>query len=116
MARYIDAEALYKILNERNMLETYKDYMAVNRAINDTPTADVVPKSELNRYKMCSSKEDYQNKVARLRQREAAMEIFEEIDTIYSLFDDDDEIFVGNLRTELKRIKKKYTEEHHEIG
>lgn len=47
MARYIDAEALYKILNERNILEMYKDYMAVNRAINDTPTADVVPKSDV---------------------------------------------------------------------
>lgn len=100
MAEYIDREQVCENCNNKNYCEKEKC------PVYKVSTADVVPRSELNRYKMCSSKEDYQNKVARLREREVAREIFEEIEgcfmfgeRIYSI----DKITYAEL-------KKKYTE------
>lgn len=79
MPRYIDADAFEQKLADKGIF-----FPALfKNELNNTPTADVVPKSEL----------EY---------------VFEELEDVYCFFDDYDEVSVGNLREEINRLKAEH--------
>ena len=94
--RYIDADALIKKIYPINA-------KAVKLAIDNTPTADVVPKSEVERV--------YDNLKAVLEERaetkqEVAREIFEEIER--NIINSNFEFMFVNKKY-FAELKKKYT-------
>lgn len=113
MARYIDADELLKRLPDDL---PYK--ASVKRVLIQAPTADVVPRcevEELNRayleYEETSGLKQAKTEIAR--------EIFEEIDNALienfhadcQMGDCIEDYYDDNLRDDIFKIKKKYTEE-----
>ena len=129
MARYIDADALRKNEIERchcvpcvgSNDNNYKD---LDEVLNDCPTANVAPKSEvewlekenarllnLSEYNRSAIEQDIADAKA-----EVAREIFEEIEKHLFVIAPIEE-FDGWARIQLAdimRLKKKYTEANHE--
>ena len=118
MARYIDAD---KMVAKDNAYTTFPHDLAgcddtdLVRWINEQPTADVVPKSEVEKLQ-----EAYNDRLAKDIQTnaefvkhakaEAAREIFEEIDSmIFGTIIPDDCAIISIAM--LAELKKKYTEE-----
>ena len=111
--RYIDADVLIKKLFPYDVVDK-KDYAinakAVAFAIANIPTADVVPKSEVERV--------YDNLKAVLEERaetkqEVAREIFEEIEKALNLskcYGNSGTYFEHDIETDIAELKKKYTE------
>jgi hypothetical protein len=86
MARYIDADALYKKLYPLDLADKRKytiNAKAVADAIANIPTADVVPKSEFNKTiaEWAYLHADVLNKLENAK-AEVAREIFEEIEKL----------------------------------
>ena len=112
MPRYIDADALYKKLYPLDLADkrTYTiNAKAVADAIANIPTADVVPKSEVEYWKKQCFYACMHNgclDFAKIK-AEVAREIFEEIErTLKSEIP-----FIGSaVVVMLANIKKKYTE------
>ena len=103
MARYIEREKFLKKCAEAWGYAgvTIK---AIEQIADECTTADVVPKSEVERWR--------RNLEAVLEERaetkaEVAREIFEEIE---KFMDEDDGLSVFMTRTEFFELKKKYTE------
>ena len=133
MARYIDADALIENV-KRVYCTDCNNYNEVRcRAcgtddaldmIEDAPTADVVPKSEVEKLQ-----EAYNDRLAKDIQTnaefvkhakaEVAREIFEEIDSLLKIFCDEplyssDDLVcdIADLVYDIAELKKKYTEGH----
>ena len=113
MARYIDADALYEKLNPLDLVDKRLytiNAKAVADAIAKTPTADVAPKSEVERL--------YYNLQAVLEERaetkrEIAREIFEKIEKALNLskcYGESGIYFEHDIETDIAELKKKYTE------
>ena len=126
MARYIDADALMEELKSLQVTVTGirvgKGYLSqivreyqksVLKIVHEQPTADVVPKSEverlqniLNSYALqYGTVKDQQSMIDKAKQ-EVAREIFEEIG---KYMDEDDGLSVYMTRTEFYELKEKYT-------
>ena len=119
MARYIDADELYKKIFPLDVVD--KRHYSINakaiaEAIDKTPTADVVPKAEVDRLRF--------NLKAVLDERavdksEVAREIFEEIERLLSANQSGEflgyrvawfDYFDFNLAEDTSKLKKKYTD------
>ena len=122
MARYIDADELYKATQKR-IAEANEARMAVVDdefldLINDAFTEDVAPraefealKDEADRYKRYYFRHDYDEMIAEAK-AEVAREIFEEIEKHLFVIAPIEE-FDGWARIQLAdimRLKKKYTQ------
>lgn len=121
MTRYYESESLIDFVkNNTPHINGETTMQCVVRAIQNAPTADVVPESEIERLKrICNSYAlQYgtvrdQQKVIDEAKREVAREIFEEIETklkpviLLSCFGQP----VYNSSVILAELKKKYTEE-----
>jgi hypothetical protein len=112
MARYIDAEKLREKINP--WLDGCVLVMAVE-SLDEAPTADVVPKSEVEKLnnKLMIWKQDRFNLYQRLElykmaREKVAREIFEEIE---KYMDEDDGLSVYMTDSDFYELKKKYTEE-----
>ena len=112
MPRCIDADSLYhRVKTHTNPYGKptldYKSGVKVLEMINQEPTADVVPKSEVDRV--------YYNLQAVLEERaetkqEVAREIFEEIERLM----ENNEVYfrqTDEMQEEFAELKKKYTED-----
>jgi hypothetical protein len=101
--RYIDADALIKKIYPIGIGDgKYTiNAKAVKLAIDNAPTADVVPKSEVDEMKIILATYGLQDRIR------LAMEIFEEIDGITDLFAKG---LIGELEMydKLAELKKKY--------
>ena len=113
MPRYIDADAF--IEKFKKALETQEQYGLYNhakitqyviKAIENEPTADVVPKSEVERWRR--NLEAVLEEIPETK-REVAREIFEEIKEIGS-FGEPIVDYICMSFDELAELKKKYTE------
>lgn len=117
MSRYIDAEVLTDHMLERynDLCEKYGDYDHYTTGYGDaidtienTPTADVVPRSEVEELKKIYRT---YNKAIKYERQEVAREIFEEIDKEYGencgAYRIDD-LTYGQLWDYLAELKKKY--------
>ena len=103
MARYIDADALIELLDERG----YFKHAIYRSVIEDFPTADVVPKSEVDKWiREC---EELQGRLIEL-EKEVAREIFEEIEKISEIYENRAETVCYFPNGFLTELKKKYTE------
>ena len=127
MARYIDADALRKNeivrchcvpcvgSNDNN----YKD---LDEVLNDCPTADVVPRSEvewlekenarllnLSEYNRSAIEQDIADAKA-----EVAREIFEEIEKLVLRYYNDRWYTVPDMGSDIEILKQKYTEADHD--
>ena len=106
MAEYIDREELLKYIDEH----TNQDEWLVNQYnadwiynfIDSRPTADVVPKSEVEK----ARQHGYE-----LGKREIAREIFAEIEMLVQKYYHDEWYLVNNMEHDIAELKKKYTEE-----
>ena len=137
MARYIDAEALtaeFKrlTLGENSLIERiFAD--GVYAVIDTFPTADVAPKSEVERLR--SENADLQEQIAEITKRqlpsyyracseeeainigreygktEVARDIFSEIDALFWRYMNDNDYSTGELEYDIAELKKKYTED-----
>ena len=113
MARYIDADALIKKIFPMGIGDGMYtiNAKAVKFAIDNAPTADVVPKSEVEKLQ-----EAYNNRLAKdiqtnadfvkYAKAEAAREIFEAVRNAWETTYYDQE-----FRERLDNLEKKYTEE-----
>ena len=81
MPRYIDAELLEKSLLKPSMFDINKDDMLA--IIADIPTADVVPKSEVE--ELQTENEELQAKVAKLRKENIELLVSKETDIHFSM-------------------------------
>ena len=121
MARYIDADALKERLYAISVVSDDLYGMGINRgldraetAIDMMPTADVVPKSEVdkieNAYNRAIRKVN-KNAITAIQKakQEVAREIFEEIEAL-RLKHTYGEIDEADLNIGLYELKKKYTE------
>jgi hypothetical protein len=116
MARYIDADKfksnLEKTMEKMHLIGGVKgvDVGAVIVALDRQPTADVVPREEVDRARLQGYKSG---------KKEVAREIFEDIDNaLIENFHADcqtgdciEDYYDDNLRDDIFKIKKKYTEE-----
>ncbi len=121
MPRYIDADALIEVLEawKRDCAECDCESEAGQAIfdcicqIQDTPTADVVPKSEYDRMEklfndMTQEAKGYLNRIYGIR-AEVAREIIDKIESV--MFDRFSNIMLGeDIRLCLAELKKKYTE------
>ena len=115
MARYIDAELALKIIDSYAKTVTADGKVVVD-AIRDiveviTPTADVVPKSEVflassDAIKMLIECHGYALTHDADIKKEVAREIFEEIEALFPT----DKKFTTISQVTIKQLKKKYTE------
>jgi hypothetical protein len=117
MARYIDVDALKLDIDLSNGATVVDMALSVIRAVKEAPTADVVPKSEVeelkadlevwkqNRFNIFQMLELY-----KMTRQEAAKEIFEEIESnIYPILGlENDKEYVAILSTTFAELKKKY--------
>ena len=121
MARYIDADAIHKFVDEkvaegkdgwRNGVPYEWAYALT--VIDNAPTADVVPKSEVEELKQIYRK---YNKAIKNERSEVAREIFEEIEKKSCVISETNHS-TGSTRVvcyqisaeKLAELKKKYTE------
>ena len=118
MARYIDADALYEKLYPLDLVDKRLytiNAKAVADAIANTPTADVVPKSEVdkieNAYNRAIRKVN-KNAITAIQKakQEVAREIFEEIEEL--LKRTCEKGYCGSISDLFAELKKKYTEEN----
>lgn len=118
MARYIDADVLIEVLQELRDTSSLNDGAGnpvdsilydVIRRIEDSPTADVAPREEVDRLRF--------NLKAVLDERavdmaEVAIRVFEELNryivTHFCLSNDD----VDEIRKKIDKLEKKYTEDN----
>lgn len=120
MARYIDAD---KMVAKDNAYTTFPHDLAgcddadLVRWINDQPTADVVPKSEVEKLKadLIVWKQDRFNLYQRLElyeitRQKVAREIFAEIEKLSNRFMNDKHYIFGDMVWDIAELKKKYTE------
>lgn len=108
MPRYIDADLIPYVESENGVLDDY----AYRYDINEIPTADVVPREELEGYKHNWQKiaESYTTDCAEHYERgrrEGAREIFEEIENLMLLCACD----YGHLHHEIRKFKRRYKRE-----
>ena len=94
----------------------------IRQSIMALPTADVAPKSEVEKlHEVIFKKEDLMQKIAKERndyydelqyaKQEVAREIFEEIDSFFARYDNDKNYFMDNMEYDIAELKKKYTGE-----
>lgn len=114
MARYIDADKIDYTVTMVGRDE-YAGYRAVafESDIDEIPTADVVPKSEVDKTiaGWAYLHADVLNKLENAR-AEVAREIFEEIETCMKDFEDDDDGYLlkkCEFEFFMREIKKEYT-------
>lgn len=106
MPRYIDADALAV----KWMLANTQERETFRQIIDEEPTADVVPKSEVEMWQGALKAEELHNELTMEMAKKAltnakaeiAREIFEELERKL--------LFVGQASYSLAEIKKKYTE------
>ena len=131
MARYIDADKLCEALKSMASVQ-YPDkqntILGVVSSIENFPTADVVPKSEVDNLKVLLEmkekayeglKELYDTdtealvKAREKTEVEVAREIFKEIETCMKNFEDDDGYLLKKCEFEffMRELKKEYAEE-----
>ena len=125
MARYIDADKFMVVLNDAQIefSDTYEGLGRAKFLLSLQPTADVAPKSEVerlqcqvNRLKKYDEERDialHKRLIANAKS-EVAMEIFEVIDDVmidHARGDIDDHWLYVNVA----ELKKKYTEESNEV-
>ncbi len=121
MARYYEEETLFQSAKDE-LLKYFSDSFVYTSAelfhkvLANTPAADVVPKSEVERlqYILDSYALQYgtvkdQHEVIDKAKTGVAREIFEEIE---KYMDEDDGLLVYMTRSEFYELKKKYTEEN----
>lgn len=119
MARYIDADKFTERIKVSPAFCNINDGLLLQRVVidllNNAPTADVVPKSEVERLQKIldsyalqyGTVKDQQDVIDKANQ-ELASEIFEEIEKIACVYKLDGDFYLDNgIYTELK---KKYTE------
>ena len=111
MARYIEKEALIKLLDERG----YFKHAIYKSVIDDFPTADVVPKSEVEVWKSASEQlyKEMSERILEERKIErklVAREIFEEIEKIIDTYTDEYGTMLTLEEDEFAELKNKYTE------
>lgn len=133
MARYIDADKLDTRQRGNNSQRTM--WREIKRIVDDAPTADVVPKSEVDRLELTLQgvmwsvdkwldEVDYdadpvkraitmREKTLRIIENaksEVAREIFEEIDAILEYwYSASEDTYEGVIHTYIAELKKKYT-------
>lgn len=121
MARYIDADKIDYMVTMVGMDE-FAGYRAVafESDIDAMPTADVVSKSEVEKWKaICEQlhKEMSERMVEELKieRKLVAREIFGEIDRLLkrydTIHDTDENYFKYHIEDDIAELKKKYTEE-----
>ena len=122
MSRYIDADKLleslqeeldyYPLLYTREQNEWFdKGLKRALRIVKIFPTADVVPKSEVERWRR--NLEAVLEEIPETK-REVAREIFEEIEKALNLskcYGESGIYFEHDIEADIAELKKKYTEE-----
>lgn len=97
MKEYIERDVALNLIREEviNKAEQYANrnhpvvmaYGDCFGKVKSLPSADVISRSEI------------------------AREIFKEINKLYAVLDDNDDIYIGSLRIDLAELEKKYTQE-----
>ena len=110
MTRYIDADRLNTKIHELYVQPNIELWQVV-KCVNNSPTADVVPKSEVEEYKHCWEKihDSYTADCLEHYNRgraEVAREIFEEIDKFTYRYLNDADYSGGDMIYDLNELKK----------
>jgi hypothetical protein len=115
---YLDEDILYNNVEEKyksakgKAREAYSDVLDT---ICEMPRADVVPKSEVERWKEINEqlyKEMSERNVEerKIERKLVAREIFEEIEKLSHRFMNDKHYIFGDMVWDIAELKKKYTE------
>ena len=114
MARYIDADKFTERIKASPAFRNIYDGLLLQRVVidllNNIPTADVVPKSEVEVWKQNRFNLYQRLKLHEIARQKVAREIFEEFERLM----ENNEVWFGQtdeMREEFAELKKKYTEE-----